>query len=437
MAGIEEALTYRLYELAGMASLRTHYIHWRVIDGAAESGPTQYDGDLYGLYMGLEPTEKNFLDERGLPDGNLYAIEGTNGDKKHQGATQPTSTADWTAFRDAAVATGQTEAWYRANLDLDALYTFAALNRFCGNVDVRGGDNYRYYHRPTDNRWVIIPYDLDMMALPAHHWGTVVDGVNFAGVPDQIRAITRHPALAQEFRNRARELLDLLGTRWQRHWRAGRAADRRVCADGEPDRRSADLGKRRRGPVVQPSPDPGRRGEQRTDESQEQLLPHPLHRHAGRLEWHTDHDLDTHVAGSGRGRLQRFQRIDRLPTGFYDEHLAGRQLAAQQRRPARLRLQVSRVGILLWRLRQRACAAHDTRPDLSKHANDQLRRAGEFPGQRARLHLERLQRIDQRRLDLCRHAVAHRGNPRAWRDSATSLASRANTRSSKSGLHPR
>lgn len=212
MAGVEEAFSCRLYELAGMASLRTHYMHWRVISSVAESGPTQYDGDFWGLYMGIEPTEGNFLGERGLPKGNIYAIEGGGGDKKYQGATQATDSSDWTAFRNASMQPGQTEAWYRANIDLDALYTFAALNRLCGNVDVRGGDNFRFYHRPTDNRWVIIPYDLDMMALPAHHWGTNVDGVTYAGVPDQIRAITRHPEIAREFRNRARELLDLLGS---------------------------------------------------------------------------------------------------------------------------------------------------------------------------------------------------------------------------------
>ncbi len=210
MAGVEESFTYRLFELAGMSSLRTNYLHFRVVSAASEVGATQYDGDFWGLYMALEPTEGNFLDERGLPDGNLYAIEGSNGDKKNQGATQPTDTSDWTTFNANAKLVGQTEAWYRANMDLDALYSFHAVNRFCGNVDVRGGDNYRFYHRPTDNRWVIIPYDLDMMALPAHHWGTSVDGVPFAGVPDQIRAITRYPAIAIEFRNRARELLDLL-----------------------------------------------------------------------------------------------------------------------------------------------------------------------------------------------------------------------------------
>ena len=212
MTGIEESFTYRLFELAGMASLRTHYMHFRVVSAAAETGATQYDGDFWGLYMGLEPTEGNFLDERGLADGNIYAVEGGNGDKKNQGATQPADTSDWTTFNTNAKATGQTEAWYRANMDLTALYNFHAMNRFCGNIDVRGGDNYRFYHRPTDNRWVIIPYDLDMMALPAHHWGTNVDGLTFGGVPDAIRAITRIPAIAIEFRNRARELVDLVGS---------------------------------------------------------------------------------------------------------------------------------------------------------------------------------------------------------------------------------
>jgi hypothetical protein len=212
MAGVEEAFAYRLYELAGMASLRTHYMHFRVVSDVAEAGATQYNGDFWGLYMGLEPTEGNFLDERGLADGNIYAVEGGNGDKKHQGPTQVTTTADFGTFNASAKQVGQTEAWYRANIDLNALYTFHALNRFSGNVDVRGGDNYRFYHRPTDNRWAIIPYDLDMMAIPAYHWGTVIEGVNFAGVPDQIRAITRNPAIAIEFRNRARELLDLIAS---------------------------------------------------------------------------------------------------------------------------------------------------------------------------------------------------------------------------------
>ncbi len=96
-------------------------------------------------------------------------------------------------------------------MDLPALYTFLALNRLVGNTDVRPGDNYRFYHRPEDNRWVIMPYDLDMMFIAAHHWGGVMDnGITVAGAPNAIRAISRHPALALAYRNRCRELLSLL-----------------------------------------------------------------------------------------------------------------------------------------------------------------------------------------------------------------------------------
>ena len=98
IAGVEEVLSYRIYELCGVPALRTHYVHWRVIDNAAEAGPAQYDGDFWGLYTGMEPYESNFLDERGLPDGNVISVEGYGADKKHQGATQPADNSDWSAF---------------------------------------------------------------------------------------------------------------------------------------------------------------------------------------------------------------------------------------------------------------------------------------------------------------------------------------------------
>lgn len=226
-AGIDEAVPFRAYELAGVPSLRTTYVHWRIIRSTSEVHPAttnvtdpvspngsmqgQYSGDLWGLYLSLEPTEGNFLDERGLSDGNIYAIEQNNGDKKHQADNQPATTADWTAFNSGMTAANQTQAWYEANVDLPALYTFLALNRLVGNTDVRPGDNYRFYHRSSDNRWVILPYDLDMMFIAAHHWGGGMDnGTVVAGAPNVIRAISRHPALALRYRNRCRELLSLV-----------------------------------------------------------------------------------------------------------------------------------------------------------------------------------------------------------------------------------
>ncbi|QQL46055.1 lamin tail domain-containing protein [Sulfuriroseicoccus oceanibius] len=212
-AGVEETSSHRLYALGGMAALNTQYFQFRVIDDVSEQGADQYSGDLWGLYMGFEPTEGNFIDEHDLQDGNLYSIEGNEGDKERQGPPPATADdSDWVAFRDGLAQSGQTEQWYRDHVDLDILYTFLAINRLIGNVDVRPGDNYRFYHRPSDGRWVIIAYDLDMMYIPAHHWGGTMDGVVVAGAPNVFRAIMRHPEIAREYRNRCREILSLVGS---------------------------------------------------------------------------------------------------------------------------------------------------------------------------------------------------------------------------------
>jgi hypothetical protein len=214
MAGVEQAASYKVHQLCGLPSPHTHYYHFRVVRGATETpaaGSTindpignaagQYAGDFWGLYLAVEQPDGSFLDERGLPDGNVYKIEGNAGDKKAQGSTQPLDSSDWNDFRDAHVNKSPTEAWWRANMDMDAYYTFHALNRLTGNVDLRYGYNHYFYRRSSDNRWVPIPWDLDMMFIAESHWSGVIDAHN---------SIKYHPALALEYRNRARELLDLM-----------------------------------------------------------------------------------------------------------------------------------------------------------------------------------------------------------------------------------
>jgi Lamin Tail Domain/CotH kinase protein len=212
-AGIEEASSARMYELAGNTSFRTNYAQLRVIDAAVEASPTdQYTGDLWGLYLVIEPLEGNLLSERGLPDGNMYAMNFSNGNKKHQAAGQSLDSKDLTDFQEGIVAPNQTEAWYRTNMDLDKLYTFMALNRLNGNTDAREDSNMIYYHRSSDQKWELIGYDFDMMFVAMHHWGAMMDGVVVAGQPGGMRAVMRHPALAREFRNRCREIMDLLAS---------------------------------------------------------------------------------------------------------------------------------------------------------------------------------------------------------------------------------
>lgn len=207
MGGVEEAVSFRSYELLGVAAPKTHYLHFRVIDDAAETGATQFQGgnpsgvnggDLWGLYLAIESPDASFLDERELGDGNVYKIESSNGDKKHQGDNQVTDGSDWTSFRTAS-SSAQPESWWRTNMNLETFYSFHAGNRLLSNVDLRTGFNHYFYHAP-DNLWRVIPWDLDMMFVAETHQngGTIAQNICLTV-----------PALKLEFQNRARELLDL------------------------------------------------------------------------------------------------------------------------------------------------------------------------------------------------------------------------------------
>ncbi|MDB4502034.1 lamin tail domain-containing protein [Akkermansiaceae bacterium] len=198
MAGVEEAVSFRLYELAGIASPRTHHVHFRVIDNSAESSNNQYESDLWGLYLVVEHPDGAFLDNRNLPDGNTYKIEGGNGDQKHQARDQPSNNSDWNAFRAASNST-QNEAYWRSNMNLPAYYAFRAGNRITGNVDVREGFNHYFYNNP-ESGWTVVPWDLDMMFIAETHWSGTI----------QQKACLNIPVLGIEYRNKAREMFDLL-----------------------------------------------------------------------------------------------------------------------------------------------------------------------------------------------------------------------------------
>ena len=203
MSGLDEAVSFRAFQLAGVPSANTHWVQFRVIDAAEEaSTKSQYDGDLWGLYFVVEDPDGAWLRERGLPDGNIYSPESG---RKHLAAGLPANGADWNDFANAS-RNAQPEAWWRAHLDLPAYYSFHAINRVVANIDLRHGANHDFYHRP-DDRWAPIPWDLDMMFIPKTHW---------PGIIDQTRCLDV-PALRIEYQNRAREILDLF------------------CSDAKPD----------------------------------------------------------------------------------------------------------------------------------------------------------------------------------------------------------
>lgn len=219
-AGLDEVVSTRVFELAGVPAPKMHHLDFRVIRRTVESatpgvtvsdsfGPAgrldgQYSSDLWGLYLVVEDPDGSFLDERGLEDGNVYHIVGNEGDKTNQGATHPTDTSDWNTFRNGSLSrtanTAANETWWRANLDVAAYASFHAGNRMTGNVDLREGWNHYFYRRGSDNRWVPIPWDLDMMYFPETHWSGTIDQRNCLAMG----------GIRLEFKNRCRELLDLM-----------------------------------------------------------------------------------------------------------------------------------------------------------------------------------------------------------------------------------
>ena len=203
MACLDESVAFRLYALAGTVAPKMNYLHLRIIDEVEEQSPTdQYRGDLWGLYGTIEHTDGSFLDERGLPNGNLYKIENAQGDKRNQGPVPPVTAADYDTFRNGFNA-AQPIAWWRANLDLPAYYAFRSTDRIVNNMDLRDGWNHCQYHNPITNLWTPMPWDLDMLYMPVTHWSGVLNLQN---------SILQYPELYNEYRNRARELTDLLFT---------------------------------------------------------------------------------------------------------------------------------------------------------------------------------------------------------------------------------
>jgi hypothetical protein len=197
MAGMDEALGYRVYQLAGVPSPDTFWIHFRVIDSADENSGNQFSTDLWGLYLVVQEKNGAWLRENGLPDGNIYNPESGT---KYQAAGGPDPERDFISYRGAS-SRRQSEAWWRAHLDLAAYYGFHAINRYVANIDLRPDGNYYLYHRP-DNHWVVLPHDLDMMLIPKHHQPGYVPQSSCLELPN----------LRLEYKNRAREILDLLAS---------------------------------------------------------------------------------------------------------------------------------------------------------------------------------------------------------------------------------
>lgn len=198
ITGLDEVLCMRAYRLAGVPSPPATWVQWRVVTTAEEaSAKDQYAGDLWGVYVAVGDFKPDLLADKKLADGLTWSVQSG---VKHTPKGMTDADKVWEKFL-AGMRANPKEEWWRANLDLPAYYSFHALNRLLGNVDLRPDGNHGYYRHP-DGRWAPIPWDNDMTFVPRHHQ------------PGYIEAIgcLNHPKITVEFRNRAREILDLFAS---------------------------------------------------------------------------------------------------------------------------------------------------------------------------------------------------------------------------------
>jgi len=198
--GMFESTTFRLFNLVGTEAPRTQFVQLRVIDEAAETGATQFDGDFWGLYLAIEQMDGRYLKEHDLPDGNLYRMEPGEITLSNQGADQVTDWSDLWGFIDAYLPNPEPN-WWRANVDMEKYYGYRAMLEAIHHYDVNQGKNFSYFINPETQLWSQQPWDVDLT------WADTMPGD--AEEPFG-RRVLRWGELDLEYQNRVREVRDLL-----------------------------------------------------------------------------------------------------------------------------------------------------------------------------------------------------------------------------------
>jgi hypothetical protein len=198
--GMFEAVSFKLYNLMGDDASKTHWLQFRIIDESDEVGTTQYVGDFWGLYMAIEQMDGRFLDEHGLPDGNLYKMEGGAGELNNQGPTGATDKSDLNGFM-AAYQGKPTVEWWQQNFNLEGYYSFRAVTEGIHNGDIGYNKNYFYYNNPETNKWSIFPWDMDLT------WAENMYGNGNSPFKSRVLPLAEFNLA---YKNRLREFMDLL-----------------------------------------------------------------------------------------------------------------------------------------------------------------------------------------------------------------------------------
>jgi hypothetical protein len=142
-------------------------------------------------------------------------MEGGGGEANNLGPAGPVDGSDLSAFQNAYLnqTASLTEAWWRTNVNLPAYFNYQAIVQGIHHYDIADGKNYFFYRNPDEGRWMTVVWDLDLT------WSDNMyrSGQTGGDEPFKSRVLSnfnptapRYPNIAREFRNRVREIRDLL-----------------------------------------------------------------------------------------------------------------------------------------------------------------------------------------------------------------------------------
>ncbi len=160
--GMFDALTYRLFNLAGTPAPRTHWIHFRIVDDEHEALKSQYEGDFWGLYLAVENIDEFFIHEHDLAQGNLYKIENLQPHERYLGVPFHSPISNPYPFIRSLSRGGLDETWWQERVDLDRYYRYRSILECVRHYDVAHGKNYFFLFDGGQARWLQIPWDVDL-----------------------------------------------------------------------------------------------------------------------------------------------------------------------------------------------------------------------------------------------------------------------------------
>lgn len=221
---LNERVNFWLFNQLGVPAPRTHYFHFRVVDGAAEA-PDPWRGDFWGLWFAQETYDVRFLEAHGLEKGNLYKLVNSTRDageqQRYQGPYAVTNGSDHDNIENRLTGYSTTD-FIRNHVRLDKWYDYHSLCQAIRHYDFwpSANKNAAWYFEPVytpENNYLglmwTLPWDTDASWGPTWNNGhdVVYNSIFPAGGGGADGA--SHPELQPDYYNAVRQIRDLL---WQR-----------------------------------------------------------------------------------------------------------------------------------------------------------------------------------------------------------------------------